>query len=137
MGAQRKVLLALGGAILIAMMATAAYSIALDVTGNGWRQAPEQRPIQAEVLEQMQRLPRPAEIVGRIQHLTATSLTLSTPQGTRTVAMDPKTRVILLNGEPGGRNDLRRGMDIAIVGDFIDNGRALVARTAAVLPTHR
>lgn len=134
---QRKVLLATGGVILASMMAVAGYSVSLDLAGKDWEPSPVQGAPQAEILQQLQKLPRPAELVGRVQDATDTSLSLSTTSGVRVVTMDNKTQVILLNGEPGVRSDLQRGMDVAIVGTFSDGGKVLLTEVVAILPPRR
>ena len=134
---QKKVLLATGGVILAAMMTVAGYSVALDLAGKDWEPSPVQGAPQVEILQQLQRLPRPAELVGRVQNATDTSLSLSTTSGVRVVTTDAKTQVILLNGEPGARSDLQPGMDVAIVGRFSDSGKALLAEVVAILPPRR
>jgi len=134
---QKKVLLAAGGVVLAAMMTVAGYSVALDLAGKDWEPPAVQGAPQAEILQQLQRLPRPAELVGRVQNATDTSLALATTSGVRVVTMDDKTQVILLSGEPGARSDLQRGMDVGIVGTFSDGGKALLAEVVAILPPRR
>jgi hypothetical protein len=102
-----------------------------------WEPSPVQGAPQAEILQQLQKLPRPAELVGRVQDATDTSLSLSTTSGVRVVTMNDKTQVILLNGEPGVRSDLQRGMDVAIVGTFSDGGKVLLTEVVAILPPRR
>ncbi len=64
-------------------------------------------------------LPRP-QVVGRIQQQTAQSLTLTTRQGPRTVALTPETQYRTQDGDPLTLDDLHTGDLVAVWGTFTD-----------------
>jgi hypothetical protein len=130
---QRTALLAIGSLLLAAIMAAGGISMGMHVAEES---PPPAGPLaaQLEILDQIQKLPRPAEMIGRVQSASDSSLSLSTPDGPHTFAMDGDTRVILADGEPGARRDLKRGMDVAVAGELSDGGRSLRAEVVAVLP---
>ena len=79
----------------------------------------------------------PPNLQGVGQGMARESITLRTPpQGPRTVLVNEETRV-KRDDEEARLADLRRGVGVAVFGDFRDQGRTLVARLIVILPPPR
>jgi len=136
MSVRRLIPLAAGSLLLLAVMVAGTVSVAMDLAEE---KPPPAGPLAAQLqtIEQLQRLPRPAEMIGSIRWVSGSAVSLSTSDGPHTFAVDGDTRVILADGKPGERRDLKRGMDVAVVGEWRDGGRWLRAEVIAVLPPRK
>lgn len=143
-GALGKVFLGIGAALLISLMVLASFSLGVFVghqgllmgsLGNfGARPAPDQKPPQAPS-GQPEGLPegRPA-LVGKLGGITNEGLFVRTAEGVRLVQVNEQTRVRDRQGGELPLEKLRQGVDVAVFGEFSENGRTLTAQTIVVLP---
>lgn len=76
-------------------------------------------------------------MVGRIQSVTGGSFVLSTADGPRTLNMDDDTKVLRADGSGASRDDLQRGMNVAVISTLGDDGRVLLAEIVAIVPARQ
>jgi hypothetical protein len=138
MSTQQRVLISIGGAILVILMVVGAFSIGVYVgSERSSSPSPDAGAAQPQPNPQQPDLPRAPDLTGRIQSASGGSLVLSTPDGPRTVIMDDDTEVLRVDGSQGARDDLKRGMNVAVIGTFGDDGRVLLAEIVAILPAQQ
>ena len=126
------------------MMVLAAFSLGVYVGHEGLlvgtlddfgaRRVPDQRSPQAP-LGPTQELPagRPA-LVGKVGGITNEGLFVRTAQGPRLVEVNEETRVVGGQGRDLALADLRQGADVAVFGEFSDDGRTLIAEAIVLVP---
>lgn len=138
MTTQQRILISVGGCILVAMMVLGAFCLGVYV-GSERDDTPAIRadgaPAPAGPVGQpaVPDLPRPPDVTGRIESISGASLTLTTPQGFRTILMDADSRVLRQDGSDGARDDLRPGSTIGIVGEPAADGRSFLAEIIVLL----
>ncbi|HUW96481.1 MAG TPA: hypothetical protein VMW58_11905 [Anaerolineae bacterium] len=143
-GAFRKVLLGMGAVLLISLMVLASFSLGVYVghqgllvgsLGNfGARPEGGQRPSQSPS-GQPEGLPeaRP-QLVGRMGGLTNEGLFVRTADGLRLVQVNEQTRVRDRQGGELPLEKLRHGVNVAVFGEFSEDGRTLTAHTIILVP---
>jgi hypothetical protein len=126
------------------MMVLAAFSVGVFVgyqgllvgtLGNfGARPVADQRPAQAPSVPSPD-LPavRPA-LTGSVGGVTNEGLFVRTPQGPRLVRVDDDTRVRDRQGRELSLSDLQLGVQVAIFGEFSEDGRTLTAQVIVLVP---
>ncbi|MGD8793547.1 MAG: hypothetical protein PVF47_13425 [Anaerolineae bacterium] len=145
---ERKLLIALGTALIILMVAVASFSLGVYAGVNGWTAGspavagPGPQPLAAQG-DPIQRDPHP-QLVGRVRSVSlaagADTLTLDTPQGTRLVHLATGIevrRVVVGSGEvPAGLDEIRPGLQLAVFGrlENADGQQQFVARRLLLLP---
>ncbi|MBW8010356.1 MAG: hypothetical protein FVQ83_03820 [Chloroflexi bacterium] len=80
--------------------------------------------------------PRP-DLIGIIVSVTDDSLELETQEGFRMVTLTDETIVALREEDsttPADRSELQRGVRVAVVGEFGDDGQTMTARVVVILP---
>jgi len=141
----QRILIILGGALLVGLMVIAAFALgvyvgdrrrpptAADLLGRPVGQAnpPGAAGLPLDVLRV---LPRPPDFVGEVQSVRGRSVVVRGPQGDRTVALDDFTVLYRPDSSKGSPQDLRPGLVIAVVGTPADGGRTVIADAIAVLP---
>ena len=153
MSTQQRVLISVGGSLLVVMMVVGAFAVGFyvgdrsspassggpfvggpgpGVGGPGAGAAAQPGPPPDGALPSG--LPRLPDLVGTIESVFEDGLALRTPEGPRTVVMDDDTEVVQADGSQGAREELRRGRRVAVVGRPEAGGRALVAETIVLLP---
>jgi hypothetical protein len=75
-------------------------------------------------------LPAPADIVGRVQKIAGTSLTVQTAQGQRVVKIDTETEIYKSDGSRGAPADIVRSGNVAVVSEV---GQDRLLHAAAIL----
>lgn len=139
MTTQQRVLLSIGGSILVVMMVIGAFSIGVYVGSerSSSPALPGPQPGGGGGNNVLQRLPGPPDILGEIVSITGDSMLLRTPDGPRTVSLSEGTQVMLEDGSEGSRQDLHPGQVVAVIGRFEEGGKSLAARLVAVMPPLR
>ena len=144
---ERKVLLALGSALIIGMLVIAAFAMGVYVGEHGWtkgglslRNPQRQQPNLPQGNPQNapdQKPPLPGDgqpnVLGRITNLVDGKLVLATFNGPRSVAVKAETQVKTQDGAPRTLDDLTPGQNVAIFGHHADDGQTLVAEMIIVL----
>jgi len=143
-GALGKVLLGMGAVLLISLMILTSFSLGVYVghqgllmgsLGNfGARPEGGQRPPQSPS-GQPEALPeaRP-QLVGKMGGLTNEGLFVRTADGIRLVQVNEQTRVRDRQGGELLLEKLRQGVNVAVFGEFSEDGRTLTAQTIVLLP---
>jgi hypothetical protein len=144
---ERKLLIALGTALVVVMVAIASFSLGVYVGVNGWTAGPPAvagpgpQPLAKAPPDQPD--PRP-QLVGRVRSVSLTAgddtLTLDTPQGPRLVHLVSGVevqRVVEGSGEmPATLDQVQPGVQLAIFGRLEGQGgqQRFVARRLLLLP---
>ena len=143
-GALGKVLLGMGAVLLISLMILASFSLGVYVghqgllvgsLGNfgarpeGGRRPPQSPSGQPEGLPEA----RP-QLVGKMGGLTNEGLFVRTANGLRLVQVNEQMRVRDRQGGELPLEKLRQGVNVAVFGEFSEDGRTLTAQTIVVLP---
>jgi hypothetical protein len=128
---------------MVGMMILAAFSVGVFVghqgllvgtLGNfGARPVADQPPAQASAVP-TPNLPavRPA-LIGSVGGVTNEGLFVRTAQGPRQVQVDDETRVRDRQGRELALSDLQLGVQVAIYGEFSEDGRTLTAQVILLL----
>jgi len=74
------------------------------------------------------------DLLGAVQNVTAGSLAVLTPAGTRTLSVDEGTAVRHYDGRPAALRDLARGARVAVFDDLDPATRQPRATTIVLLP---
>lgn len=146
MSMQRRVLLVLGGVLLVCLMVIAAFSLGVYVGDT--RRAPTagdllgrpfdrlNPPAAANMpLAVLSKLPRTPDFAGQVLSTRGNVVTVRTAQGDRTVALDEFSQVVRPDGTPGTPADIGAGRVIAVVGNPGPGGRAIIAEAIGILPS--
>lgn len=163
MNRTRVLLIVIGTALILLVVAIAAFSLGVYVGVRGWTAdppavaGPGQRlvpPVQVapqseqrgQTLGQPLQVPRAAapagpqpQLIGRVRSLSKDTVTLGTPQGPRLFQLAPAVqvaRVVEGQGEvPASLEEVRLGSRLAVFGRFEGDGaRRLVAQRLLLLP---
>jgi len=140
MSIERKLLIAAGVLLLVLMSSIATFSLGAYVGANGWTKNPES-VMARDIKPPSARPPRPPgmpagepALTGLLVDRNGTALTLRTKEGLRQVIVDDGARVLRWDGEEMKLADLRRGMALAVFGEFDESERALRANALVLLP---
>ncbi|MFQ6013964.1 MAG: hypothetical protein ACE5NP_00800 [Anaerolineae bacterium] len=149
----QKLLIAIGSFVLVTIIAIAAFSLGVYVGEHGWTrkgltfggpgqmpppEGPAGGPGQPGAPPPAPGLDHfgggPPQVIGQVQSVTDTSITVRTPQGPRTVTVDEDTTVEKTEGGEADLSDIRRGTAIAVFGELSHDGRTLAAQHILILP---
>jgi len=141
----QRILLITGGALILAMLLVAAFSLGVYVGQHGWTRAglvlrgpdPGPAPPAGGASPDGAPLPgggRPPDLLGRVRDVFEGRLILATRGGPRAVELDPAVRIT--SPEEGERSlgALQRGQLVAVFGQRSEDGRSLVAERIILLP---
>jgi len=151
MSKSQKLLIGFGAFIIVAIMVIGAFSLGVYVGERGWTAgspsiagAGGQPPPQGQRVEPDKQPVAPKEplpkgkpdLIGAVQSVARKSVTTKTKtgEGTHLVPVSGETRVARTGGQEASLADLRRNMPVAVLGDFRDDGRTLVASVIVILP---
>jgi hypothetical protein len=141
----RKMLLGAGAAMLVGMMVLAAFSLGVYVGHQGLlvgtldnfgaRPVTDQPAAAQQPSGPAQELPAgsPA-LVGRVGGITNEGLFVRTTGGPRLVEVDKETRIRDGQGQALSMSDLRSGANVAVFGEFSEDGRTLLANVIVLVP---
>ncbi len=138
MTTQQRILITIGGCLLVAMMVLGAFSLGVYV-GSGRDTSPRLGPGPGPAPGALQGqppgpdMPRLPDIVGRIENASGDTLTIATAQGFRTVQTDQDTRIVRQDGSDDSRDDLRPGRSVAVIGAPSADGRSFLAEIIALV----
>jgi hypothetical protein len=133
--AQRRWLIATGGAVLIGMLLCGAFALGVYVgkygfTGQGLTYGPNAPPQPGAAGA----APQP-DLVGLVRRVSFDSFELATREGPRWVEIDPSAQFLDERGAPLTRSDLRVGDLVAVFGDLNPaEGRLFLAQRIIRLP---
>lgn len=140
MSIERKLLIAAGVLLLVLMSSIATFSLGAYVGANGWTKNPESMTAR-DTSPPSARPPRPPgmpagepALTGLLVSGNEATLTLRAKEGLRQVVVDDGARLLRWDGEEMKLADLRRGMALAIFGEFDASERALRANALVLLP---
>jgi hypothetical protein len=79
--------------------------------------------------------PGPPDLVGRVRSASGDTLTIETPQGGRMVLVNEETEVRYAEGGvEASQEEIQRGSQLAVFGEFDADGRTLTAYLLLILP---
>ena len=145
----RKLLIALGAFIIIAVMTIGAFSMGIyvgergwsakppSITGTGKAQPPQVQKVEPDKQPVATREPLPKgkpDLIGVVRSVTRRSVTIRTGEGPRLVLVSDVTRVRWHDDREASLADLRRNVPVAVFGQFGDDGRTLTASVIVILP---
>ena len=134
----------IGGILLIVMLMLGSFSIGVYLGRLGTKQEapgndaaappsiPPQNSLQEKVGDDIQ-IHNP-DLVGRLKFVGKDGIQLTTEEGNKFVTVDEDTRLWNWSGETLQLRDLGRYDILAVYGDFIDDGRQLLAELIVRLP---
>ena len=149
MSKSQKLLISFGAFIIVAVMTIGAFSMGMYVGERGWSAEPSSitgagkaPPPQGQKVEPGKQPVTPREpllkekpdLIGVVQSVAGTSVTIKTGEGPRLALVNDETRVRWYDNKGASLDDLRRNMPIAVFGQLGDNGRTLVASMIVILP---
>lgn len=154
MTAERKVLIAIGAAIIVSMVGIACFSLGVYVGHKGRASALPQQPQPARPGQPGGREPdpegqapeaqvqpnRPA-LIGVVRRTNGATLTVATEQGPRLVTLTGRTKYVRRTAEQAlveiALEEIEVGAGVAVYGRLSQDGRTLVADAVVVLPARR
>lgn len=135
---QRRILIGCGAVWLIGLLLVCTFSLGVYLGERGLTRGRAQ-PTPAAIAPPGRVEPTapappggPPNVVGTLQRYGDNTLTLSTMQGPRTIALTHQIAV-RREQEPALVSDLRPGMALAVWGEPGEGGRVLVARVIMIL----
>jgi hypothetical protein len=128
----RRILIGCGAAFLIALMLICAFSVGVATGEKGVSRAISTRAAQGTPANVQLPVAGTPDVLGTVQRYGDNTLTINTPQGLRTIALNEQTMVRHDNETVAQFSDLRPGVAVAVWGDVGNNQRALVARAIVI-----
>ena len=136
-----KVMVGLGGVLIVGMLLVAAFSLGVYVGEHGWTwrgislagPQPQPRPGAGPPPPALPGLGRP-DLVGRVRRVEEARLSLATPKGPRVVEVTDRTRVRTVDGEEVGMEEVQSGGLVAVFGHPDQSRRLLIADVIVLLP---
>jgi hypothetical protein len=128
----RKIMIGCGAVFLIALMLVCAFSLGVYAAERGITQSISTRAAQGT--PSALRIPAAGtpNLLGVVQRYGDNTLTLTTAQGPRTIAVNAQT-IVRRENDTAQFADLRPGVAIAVWGDPGEDRRTIVARVIVIL----
>lgn len=145
---ERKILYSLGSLIIAGMIAVGSFSLGIYVGKSGWSinqpslLNPQAEPgnIQNPDHNQPDNLPPKPDLIGRAISITADTITLSTPNGPRSISINEETVFLRQEGgtvKPASLEDIHAGNNLAIIGKLDPDNRLLRGEIVVILPGNK
>ena len=146
MTTERKVLIAIGAALIVSMVGIACFSLGVYVGQKGRALALPGQPgltepdPEAQVPETQVQPNRPA-LVGVVRRTNGSTMTVATDQGPRLVTLTDRTKYVRRTATQTlveiALDEVEIGAGVAVYGRLSQDGRTLVADALVVLPARR
>lgn len=128
----RKVMIGCGAVFLIALMLACAFSLGVYAAERGITQSVSTRAVQGTLPPPRIPAAGAPNVLGVVQRYGDSTLTVTTAQGPRTIAINAQTLVRREN-DTAQFSDLRPGVAVAVWGGPGEDRRTIVAHVIAIL----